>query len=256
MEQHPIPRQITTFEFKLIGFMTLKQFIYLLIFIPTAFIVFRLFPIPILNLLLAAVVAFFGIALAFMPINDRPLDVFIKNFLKRLTSPTQYSYSKTNRPPDFLKGVKKGADPAQYLDAKKKLEEYLNLKNPKQEEAEKPKEAPQSQNFTFLDQKKVESLRRRPDEDEKKPYLVGEVKNSKQTPLPGVLVYVRNQEGKPVRLLKTNPSGVFATYKPLPKGEYTFEAKDPKGQFFFDTIRKNLEDQSPQPIELYSKEMI
>src|SRR5438270_526220 len=34
MEQHAIPRQITSFEFKLIGFMTLKQFLYLLVFLP------------------------------------------------------------------------------------------------------------------------------------------------------------------------------------------------------------------------------
>jgi len=47
MEQHAVPRQITTFEFKLIGFMTLRQFIYLLVFIPLGVVVYFLFPIPV-----------------------------------------------------------------------------------------------------------------------------------------------------------------------------------------------------------------
>src|SRR5437763_879990 len=94
MEQHPVPRQITTFEFKLIGFMTLTQFIYLIVFVPAAYIVYQLFPVPILNILLAFVVAMMGVALAFAPIQGRPLDVWVRNIAKRLTSPTQYFYHK------------------------------------------------------------------------------------------------------------------------------------------------------------------
>jgi F-type H+-transporting ATPase subunit alpha len=55
MEQHPIPRQITTFEFKLIGFMTLKQFLYILISIPAGFVVYKVFPIPILNIVMVPI---------------------------------------------------------------------------------------------------------------------------------------------------------------------------------------------------------
>src|SRR3989344_5778848 len=88
MEQHPMPRQITTFEFKLIGFLTLKQFIYLVLFIPLGFIAYKLIAIPLLNILIAALVAGLGVAFAFVPINDRPLDVWIKNLTKRLTSAT------------------------------------------------------------------------------------------------------------------------------------------------------------------------
>ena len=84
MEQHAIPRQITSFEFKLIGFMTLKQFLYLVVFFPVAFIVYKLFPIPIINILLAVGVVVLGLVFAFLPVNDRPIDVWIKNFMKRL----------------------------------------------------------------------------------------------------------------------------------------------------------------------------
>src|SRR3989304_5650035 len=94
MDHHPIPRQITSFEFKLVGFLTIKQFIYLIIFVALGFVVYSLFPIPILNIFFALITAGAGAAFAFLPINDRPLDVWIKNLLKRLTSPTQYQFKK------------------------------------------------------------------------------------------------------------------------------------------------------------------
>jgi hypothetical protein len=126
MEQHSVPRQITTFEFKLVGFMTLKQFIYLLIAFPIAYIVMSLFPIPYLNIFLALLVAFFGIALAFIPINDRPMDVYIKNFVKRVFSPTQYYYQKT---PNQQFVTQAYFDKKKDEESKQKLSEYLLQKN-------------------------------------------------------------------------------------------------------------------------------
>src|SRR5688572_7940001 len=102
MDQHPIPRQITTFEFKLIGFMTLKQFLYLVIFCPIGYIVANIIPIPIVNILVGVLIGGIGAAFAFIPIMDRPLDVWIKNMIKRLNSPTQYFFHKKNDPVYFL----------------------------------------------------------------------------------------------------------------------------------------------------------
>ncbi|KKP33705.1 MAG: hypothetical protein UR23_C0041G0010, partial [Candidatus Roizmanbacteria bacterium GW2011_GWA2_32_13] len=68
MEQHAIPRQITSFEFKLIGFLTIKQFIYLVISIPIGILIFYTFPVPILNFILGLIVALIGVAFAFIPI--------------------------------------------------------------------------------------------------------------------------------------------------------------------------------------------
>ena len=106
-----MPRQITTFEFKLIGFLTLKQFIYLAVFIPLGFIMFKLVPIPLLNILAAVLVGGGGVAFAFVPVNDRPLDVWIKNFMKSITSPTQFTYHKKNPPIYFLKNLFFISDP-------------------------------------------------------------------------------------------------------------------------------------------------
>ena len=48
------------------------------------------------------------------------------------------------------------------------------------------------------------------------------------------MIYVKDQNNTTVRLLKTNPHGVFATYNKLSPGAYSFEIKDPKGGYFFD----------------------
>src|SRR3989344_1816523 len=133
MEQHPIPRQITTFEFKLIGFLTIKQFIYLLISIPIGVLIFYIFPVPILNFFLGLIVVLIGVAFAFVPINDRPMEVWIKNLIKRLTSPTQYFFKKQNPAIYFLKNLIFVDDPHRvlsHIDSQQKLSKYLGNKTP------------------------------------------------------------------------------------------------------------------------------
>ncbi len=95
MEQHPIPQQISSYEFKLVGDMTLKQFgkaaggIILAILINTT-------PLPFfIKWPLMLVLAVGGLALAFLPYQDRPLETWIGAFLKSVYSPTVFVYKKT-----------------------------------------------------------------------------------------------------------------------------------------------------------------
>ena len=48
MEQHPVPRNISSFQFHLIGDMTLRQFGYLIAGALCAFIVFKIVPLPVI----------------------------------------------------------------------------------------------------------------------------------------------------------------------------------------------------------------
>jgi len=266
MEQHPIPRQITTFEFKLIGFLTLKQFIYLVIF-PTGYIVFRLFPIPLLNILFGLMVAGIGAALAFVPINDRPMEVWIRNLIKRLTGPTQYFFQKGNQPISFLSNLYFISDPHRimtHIESQEKLAAYLAKTSPQ------PKTNSHKNNINTLLEKTTTNLTgtKKIQETravEPKPavssggrlaFFTGVVKNHKLIPLPGILIYVKDSQGQTVRLLKTNPHGVFATFNPLSSTEYTFEIKDPNNNYFFDTMKTKVENQNLKPLEIYSKEMI
>ncbi len=268
MDQHPIPRQITTFEFKLIGFMTLKQFIYIIIFAVIGFVFYGLTPIPYLNVLLGILVGSIGLAFAFIPINDRPLDVWVKNLIKRLTSPTQYIFKKENPPPVFLLDVSITSPPqiiAHHIDAKQKLSSYLG-KNQKQSPEQQKK---QTINQLLLNplstfQQKPPSITTTqsttiptPSINQKTPFLTGVVKNYKSIPLPGILIYIKKTiEQEPLRILKTNSHGVFVTFNPLPEGEYVFQLKDPKQTYNFDTIKLRIEKINQKPLEFISKELL
>lgn len=277
MDQHPMPRQITTFEFKLIGFLTLRQFLYLVIFIPLAFVVFKLFPIPILNILAAILVAGLGIGLAFLPINGRPLDIWIKNLVKRLTSPTQFVYKKNNPPLYFIQDLYFTNNPhivMAHIESGEKLSQYLEktqlreavdqrrrrlgvlMQQPSSKLIGEQKKAGDRSKDEKIISKKDDRIPPQKTPLTKKPFFSGIVKNHRNIPLPGILIYVQDKQGRKIRLLKTNPYGVFATFRPLPPQEYIFAPFDPGKKHFFGPVKVKVGKENPKPLEIYSKEMM
>ena len=97
MENHPIPQDVTGFQFKLIGNMTIKQFAYLAAGgVATALTIYA--PIFILfKLLFVPIFAGTGLLVAFVPIEGRPIDVLISHFFQAAFSPNQYLYHKVGR---------------------------------------------------------------------------------------------------------------------------------------------------------------
>lgn len=275
MESHPIPRQITTFEFKLIGFLTLRQFIYLAVFFPLGVFFFYLVPVPLLNIFLALVPILLGIALAFVPYNERPLDIWIKNFVKKLFSSSQYYYLKNNQPPAFLKDVFIYSSPKiiqTHLEAKQKLSSYLSKKNPPTTENIRKQQLHQLIRSDTVAPSRVEpviassppkeigfhppSTQTTMPDTSKKPFLFGVVKNSQNIPLPNSLIYIKNQSGQNVRILKTNSHGMFASFHPLPPDNYLLEIKDLEGKFFFDTMKITVNKEGGGPFNFVSKETL
>lgn len=315
MEQHPIPRQITTFEFKLIGFMTLHQFLYLLAFLPPAFIVYKLFPIPVVNVLLALLIFGIGAVMAFIPYQDKPLDQWIRNLWKRLNSPTQYTYHKHNPPFYLISNLYFVTDPHKvlaHIESREKLAAYLAATQ-KQEAVDHRKKTmqsllrkPSSQLAAVaaasaprpgIPSAPQPAAEKRPSpptaamprapyvpqmsgtapmpppqpvahpqntpaapppmmSGTKHPFVIGTIKNNKKIAIPGILVYIKDSKGNPLRLLKTNPHGMFASFNPLASGEYTLEVKDPNGSYFFDTMNVHIEQGKPAVFDVYSKEML
>ena len=85
MEQHPIPQNVTKYQFHLIGDMTIKQFLMLGGGIVLAFISFKLTILPtFLRLPLAGIFAGGGAALAFVPFEERSLDIWLINFFRAI----------------------------------------------------------------------------------------------------------------------------------------------------------------------------
>lgn len=90
MEQHPVPQNVTTFQFRLIGDMTIKQFGFLAGGAILGYICYKL-PLPFFfTYPLAAISVMTGVGFAFVPIEDRPMDVWVLSFFKSAYRPTQY----------------------------------------------------------------------------------------------------------------------------------------------------------------------
>jgi len=132
MQQHPVPQNISGFEFKLVGLLTLKQFGYIAAAGVLGFILYYS-PFPgFIKLLLIVIVALSGIALALVPINDIPLDRWIVVFIKSVYSPTKRIWKKDKKVLEFLgptysqylKSITKPGVPRHPAD-RKKLEVYL-----------------------------------------------------------------------------------------------------------------------------------
>ena len=105
MDQHPIPQDVTGFQFKLIGTMTVKQFGFVASGVILAVIIFYL-PIagplaPLVKVILVPLFGASGVVIAFVPIEGRPVDVMTSNFVKALFSPNQYIYHRQGRKLSF-----------------------------------------------------------------------------------------------------------------------------------------------------------
>lgn len=101
MEQHPVPQQISSYQFRLVGDMTLKQFFQLaggaliaLLFYSSTLPAFLKWPF----------IAFFalsGAALAFLPLEDRPLEVWVLAFFRSIYAPTLFFWNKPAVPTKY-----------------------------------------------------------------------------------------------------------------------------------------------------------
>lgn len=135
MKQHPVPQHIASYQFRLIGEMTLKQFLELVGGIIIAFIIYRLHLPAIFKWPLVLLTGLTGVALAFLPIEERPLDTWIVNFFKSVYSPTQYLWKKNPPIPDILQPEStishKDASNKKLISKDKiKLKEYLETLPP------------------------------------------------------------------------------------------------------------------------------
>ena len=96
MEQHPIPQQISSYEFKLVGDMTLKQFLKAATGIIIAILINSTKLMVLIKWPLMFVFGGLGLALAFLPLEDRPLETWIISFIKSIYAPTIFIYKKKN----------------------------------------------------------------------------------------------------------------------------------------------------------------
>jgi len=102
-QQHPIPQQISSYQFRLVGDMTLKQFFQVA---GGALISLLIYASSLPGYIKWPAIIFFslsGVALAFLPFEERPLQQWIFSFFKSVYSPTLFFWKKSEKPPVFFK---------------------------------------------------------------------------------------------------------------------------------------------------------
>ena len=111
MQEHPVPQNITSYEFRLIGNMTLKQFFELCAGLLLGFLTYTSNLPSILKIPLMAFFGLFGAALAFLPVEERPLDQWFIAFLQAIYNPTKFRWQKTTDAPEIFTPTKKHEQP-------------------------------------------------------------------------------------------------------------------------------------------------
>src|SRR3989344_4479904 len=135
-KQHAVPQNIMDVEFKIIGELTMRQFIYLLIFCGIGYFIYStglpaFVKWPLILLLVGA-----GAGFAFVPVQDRGLDEWIISFFKLMYSPNQMVWRKDPTLPlaflyQNLSMVKQELITLTPTSSRRKLEEYLDTQEGK-----------------------------------------------------------------------------------------------------------------------------
>jgi len=100
MKEHAIPQDITGYKFHIVGNMTLKQFAEIALGFVVAFFIYKTNLIAPVKWTLAILSASFGAALAFLPIEERPLDHWLITFFTILYKPTKFYWKKHSKIPE------------------------------------------------------------------------------------------------------------------------------------------------------------
>lgn len=149
MQEHPVPQNVTGYEFHLIGQMTLKQFMEVAAGIVVAVIIYYTNLPLIFKYPLIGIAGLTGIALAFIPLEGRPLDRWFFAFIKSIYQPTMFFWKKTNTTPDvFTYTPPKNMDTTPTIDftpmRKSRLQEYVTTVAPTTTDTAPPDEEVQA----------------------------------------------------------------------------------------------------------------
>lgn len=256
MEQHPVPQPITSYEFRLVGDMTIKQFGKLAAGIILALIVYAIDPPALLKWLLIIFFAGLGAIMAFVPFEGRPVDVWIIAFFKRIYSPTQFLWKQRGTVASSFAQPQKSVPVVPSQPLPQSEPQISKLEVPTQPLPPTP--PPIKINLPPLPARSDKKVEAKFSSDVVVPatpslpnLAVGYVRDKEGKLIEGAILEIRDSSGNPVRAFKTNKLGQFLSATPLHNGAYEIETS--KDGFEFDIIKINLEGKILSPIEIISK---
>ncbi|OGM18682.1 hypothetical protein A2686_03305 [Candidatus Woesebacteria bacterium RIFCSPHIGHO2_01_FULL_38_10] len=101
-EEHQIPQEISTYQFRLVGDMTLKQFFQVAAGALIALLIYSSNLPPYLKFPLIILSFLTGVAFAFFPLQDRPLSKWLVLFIKSIYTPTVFIWKKQFPKPSYF----------------------------------------------------------------------------------------------------------------------------------------------------------
>lgn len=126
MQQHPVPQHISSYEFRLVGDMTLKQFFQLAAGALLALLIYASGLPGIIKWPLVLLFSLLGAAFAFLPFEERPLTTWFLSFIKAIYSPTKYTWVRGGAEEVFAGGHEPEAPAALATQGEAKAQEYLS----------------------------------------------------------------------------------------------------------------------------------
>ncbi|MFH1602167.1 MAG: hypothetical protein ABIB61_04395 [Candidatus Shapirobacteria bacterium] len=279
MNQYPIPQEISSYEFRLVGSMTLNQFLKLAAGVVFAYLLFHSGLTSVLRFPLSLAILLLGIGTAFLPFNDRPLEYWLVSFFRAAYSPTvfiwkkpffpKYSFYKPTPVPVFSQVLstpvenpaktpkvpeKRVIPPAPVVQEKEKQETILPPSekegSPSSDEIiqmirkNTPKQKLESSSPEYL---KI-SLPATPTV----PNIInGLIMDLEGRTLEGAIVEIQDLEGNPIRAMRSNSLGQFQTATPLPNGQYLVLVE--KEPFSFAIIKIETKGKIIPPLQIQAK---
>jgi len=284
MEQYPIPQEISSYEFRLVGSMTLKQFLKLAAGLVFSYLTFRSGLTFIIRIPLSLIILILGIGTAFVPFNERPLEFWLLSFFRAVYSPTLFIWKKPFSPKSMAYKATPVSAPAQIFTPAKTASTQVktSAKKPKavvkKEEVKKVVPATMSQVqpaavvpeatsvsspdiFQILksDAPKEDIISTSPEylkmslpATPTTPNIInGLVMDSEGKTMEGAIVEIQDIEGNPIRAMRTNSLGQFQTATPLPSGQYLILVE--KEPFVFAIIKIQAEGKIIAPLQIQAK---
>ncbi|PIY79465.1 MAG: hypothetical protein COY81_02455 [Candidatus Pacebacteria bacterium CG_4_10_14_0_8_um_filter_43_12] len=132
MKEHPIPQDITSYRFHIVGSMTLKQFGEVLVGVLISLAIYQTNLVFIIKWPLIVFFAGGGLLAAFVPIEERPISHWLATFFGIIYKPTQFFWKRAqNIPEPFLyKGDKDNLIQVKEVDLtpqrRQRIKEFLN----------------------------------------------------------------------------------------------------------------------------------
>lgn len=97
MEQHAVPQNISSYQFHLVGDMTLKQFLEIAGGVVVGVLFYATGLPSLIKWPLILISVGFGAALAFVPFEERPLEQWIYAFIRSVYAPTLFHWEKRDQ---------------------------------------------------------------------------------------------------------------------------------------------------------------